>query len=188
MWERARKFGMSLSWWSIVWFFRGFPSQICSGCVHFHTKSQSHKSSAFGLGAFLRQEGKDDAISLEDLAEAEVPVETRNRACFSLSLHANQKRAAIGFEMPTLVFALRLDISFNGEFFNVWRDCCIRYRRPTASYPCKVQTAFEELTFQICASQGRQSGGRRMPRSQTVVFLSVGNISILVAVCRQFVD
>ena len=38
------------------------------------------------------------------------------------------------------------------------------------SYPCKVQSAFEQLTFQICASKGRQSGGRRMPRSQTVVF------------------
>ena len=42
------------------------------------------------------------------------------------------------------------------------------------SYPCKVQTAFEELTFQICASKGRQSGGRRMPRSQTVVFSFCG--------------
>ena len=35
-------------------------------------------------------------------------------------------------------------------------------------------------TFQMPASQGRQSGGRRMPRSQTVVFFpSLWNMSIL---------
>ena len=50
------------------------------------------------------QEANDDAISQEDLVE--VPVETGNRACFSLSLHASQKLATIEFEMPTLVFAL----------------------------------------------------------------------------------
>ena len=32
-------------------------------------------------------------------------VETGNRACLSLSLHAKQKRATIEFQMPTLVFA-----------------------------------------------------------------------------------
>ena len=36
---------------------------------------------------------------------------------FSLSLHANQKHAKFAFEMPTLVFAFQLDISFNGWKF-----------------------------------------------------------------------
>ena len=43
---------MSLSWWSVVSFFAGFLSQTCLGCVGFQTKSQSHKTSVFGFGAF----------------------------------------------------------------------------------------------------------------------------------------
>ena len=64
-----------------------------------------------------RQEAKDDAISPEDLAE--VPVETGNRACFSLSLHAKQERATIQFQMPTLVFALQTGYQFQCGMFDV---------------------------------------------------------------------
>ena len=55
-------------------------------------------------------------------------------------------------------------------------DCCIVSKAYSIIlhiilYPCKVQTLLEGKIIQIRASQGRQSGGRRMPRSQTVVFV-----------------
>ena len=176
--ECGKEFGssgrhcQSLSWRSVVWFFRGFPTQTCWGCVCFSdqlSKSKSHKTAAFGLSAFFLPGSQRWCHFTGGLSWG---------AC------GNRKQSMLQpFPscQPTCHDRIS-DAEFGVSPFD-WISVSLgnlkRLKRllrrvskaySIISYPCKVQTVLEELTFQVCASQGRQSGGRRMPGSQTVVF------------------
>ena len=83
------------------------------------------------------QEATDDVISPEDLAE--VPVETGNRACFSLSCqpktcHDQISDADFGV-CPSTGHELQWEIS------NMSTDCCVWFRRLIMSYRIHAKSA-----------------------------------------------
>ena len=184
--ECGKEFGSSRHCDGEMFFFTRFSSQTCLDCVGFQTKSQSHKTSAFGLGAFFLPGRQRWCHFTRGLSWGACGNRKQGMLQPFPSCQPNTRHDRISDAAFGAFVCLLTGYQFQWGIFE-------RLKRLKAydiiSYPCKVQTVLEGLSFRMPASQGRQSGGRRMPGSQTVAFFSsLATRWILVAICCPFLD
>ena len=155
------------------------------GCVRFQTKSQPHQTSASS-----GQEAKDHVVSPEEVAE--VPVETGNRACFSLTLscqpvtHHQISNADFGVR-PSTGYQFQRGIS------NISTDCCVRFRRLISiiSCPCKVCRLCSRGRFSKSVRPRQTKRRQKDAKIPDICFflpLKKMSIKVLVAISCPFLD
>ena len=109
--------------------FTGFPSQTCLGCVRFQTKSESNKTSAFGLGVFSTPGNQrwchfTGGLSGGACGSRKHVMLQPFPSCQPNTCDDRISNADIG----VCLFDWISD-SMGREVLDSWRDCCVRYRR-----------------------------------------------------------
>ena len=146
--------------------FTGVSSQICLGCVRFQAKSQSDKSSVFGLGAFLLPGSQRRCHFTRGLSGGACG----NRkhcmlqpftSCQPKTCHDRISDADFGVSPLT-------GYQFQCLILNVWRDCCVGYRRLTVSHrihaKCRLRSKNWLSKFVLPKADKAEAEGCQDPR------------------------